>query len=507
LLVRFPAFFTDVINWDESTFILVGQGLADGHLPYTLLWDNKPPLGYAFFALVELIFPHSLAAIRIAGALVVGVSAFFVCSIATSVMPLGPALMSAALFVITVSSLIERGQAVMMEHIALVPLLAALSTLLGGNLSRSKYFVVGVLFAVAVLVRTNVAFVPLVILAVFPFLDTDLTLRERVRPVLLMGGGGVSALLSVSALYGLTGNGELFFRSTILVPLAYVSEGYRQTGYGNAFVYFAEAAIPRLQLPILSSAKELIGFVFWIGGSLGFLAMTIAAFVGPYTGRRRKLKLIALFSATLLISMLASPYEFPHYLIQVAPTFAISYGLAVSLLMDAVQHLVMLSTLLLIIGSISLHSYGSYAGELLRLRMPYHCGRAWLSRFGVNPAGDPSIFEVAKVINKKSAPGDTIFVSDDTLLYWLTGEYPVVPIAAFSANIFDKRGILKPLYGDKTTPDSVLEAIFSKSPTRIVLIDGAADARYVNNTIFRSHLDSEYHLEERVGDRLIFRRN
>ena len=37
LLTRFPFFFHDVINWDESTFILVGQSIIDGHLPYVTL--------------------------------------------------------------------------------------------------------------------------------------------------------------------------------------------------------------------------------------------------------------------------------------------------------------------------------------------------------------------------------------------------------------------------------------------------------------------------------------
>ncbi|HCD98775.1 MAG TPA: hypothetical protein DEQ63_05800, partial [Flavobacteriaceae bacterium] len=37
--IRFPFFFRDYIDKDESTFILMGQSWADGYLPYLTLWD------------------------------------------------------------------------------------------------------------------------------------------------------------------------------------------------------------------------------------------------------------------------------------------------------------------------------------------------------------------------------------------------------------------------------------------------------------------------------------
>ena len=56
LLLRFPFFFRDYIDRDESTFILVAQSWVDGHLPYTQLWDVKPPLTFLFFATIIQIF-------------------------------------------------------------------------------------------------------------------------------------------------------------------------------------------------------------------------------------------------------------------------------------------------------------------------------------------------------------------------------------------------------------------------------------------------------------------
>ncbi len=46
--IRLPFFFRDYVDRDESTFILMGQSWVDGHLPYTQLWDLKPPLVFLF---------------------------------------------------------------------------------------------------------------------------------------------------------------------------------------------------------------------------------------------------------------------------------------------------------------------------------------------------------------------------------------------------------------------------------------------------------------------------
>ncbi len=49
IAIRLAFLFPAVINWDESTFILMGQSILDGHLPYTNLWDIKPPLAFVSY--------------------------------------------------------------------------------------------------------------------------------------------------------------------------------------------------------------------------------------------------------------------------------------------------------------------------------------------------------------------------------------------------------------------------------------------------------------------------
>jgi len=77
LFIRLPFFFRDYIDRDESTFILMGQSWVDGHLPYTELWDLKPPITYLFFAGIIYAFGKSFLAIRLIGALIVAITAFY----------------------------------------------------------------------------------------------------------------------------------------------------------------------------------------------------------------------------------------------------------------------------------------------------------------------------------------------------------------------------------------------------------------------------------------------
>ena len=74
IIIRFPFFFEAVIDWDESTFILMGQDIVDGNLPYTNLWDIKPPLAYIPYSIFIFLFGKNIIAIRLLGLICVFIS-------------------------------------------------------------------------------------------------------------------------------------------------------------------------------------------------------------------------------------------------------------------------------------------------------------------------------------------------------------------------------------------------------------------------------------------------
>ena len=85
IFIRFPFFFRDYVDRDESTFILMGQSWVNGHLPYTQLWDLKPPITFLYFAIIIKIFGKSFFAIRFFGSLLVALTALFTYGIASKI--------------------------------------------------------------------------------------------------------------------------------------------------------------------------------------------------------------------------------------------------------------------------------------------------------------------------------------------------------------------------------------------------------------------------------------
>lgn len=112
-------FFRDYIDRDESAFILMAQSRVDGYLPYTQLWDLKPPLVYLFFAVIIYIFGKSFIAIRLVGALAIAIIAFFTFKIGKEVKSTVVGYW-AAISCVYLLSLFGSLQGVMSEHLSML---------------------------------------------------------------------------------------------------------------------------------------------------------------------------------------------------------------------------------------------------------------------------------------------------------------------------------------------------------------------------------------------------
>ena len=147
LFIRFPFFFRDYIDLDESTFILMGQSIADGHLPYDNLWDLKPPLLFYFFGVIEKIFPHSFIAIRFFGVIVIFLSALILMRIARQANLKNGFLIAVGYQIL--SSEFGSLQGVMSEHLSVLFILLGLLFFL--TKTKTKFFLAGIAFGCAML--------------------------------------------------------------------------------------------------------------------------------------------------------------------------------------------------------------------------------------------------------------------------------------------------------------------------------------------------------------------
>jgi 4-amino-4-deoxy-L-arabinose transferase-like glycosyltransferase len=77
-LYRIPFWFIDVIDWDESTFILLGKSILERNVPYIEYWDLKPPVAFLSVSAIMALLGESILSMRVLGAFSVFLSSILV---------------------------------------------------------------------------------------------------------------------------------------------------------------------------------------------------------------------------------------------------------------------------------------------------------------------------------------------------------------------------------------------------------------------------------------------
>ncbi|MDP5062008.1 MAG: glycosyltransferase family 39 protein [Maribacter sp.] len=217
--IRFPFFFRDYIDRDESTFILLGQSWANGFLPYTQLWDLKPPLTFAFFAAIISMFGKSFIAIRLAGVFLVVITAFYTYKIALTMIPKKASIFVGA-FCIVLLSLFGSLQGVMSEHICIALFVPGLYLLLTKK-SALYLFFAGLLLGATVMVKLNMAF-PILFIGLFLVYEALFTEKKiTFLSILLFGTGVITVIFATIIPYYLSNQTHIWWESVVLAPLEY----------------------------------------------------------------------------------------------------------------------------------------------------------------------------------------------------------------------------------------------------------------------------------------------
>lgn len=219
--IRFPFYFRDYVDRDESTFILMGQSWVDGHLPYTELWDLKPPVTFLVFAAIIYIFGKSFVAIRILGTLLVVSTAFFTYKVGkkTHSKTIG---FWAALGSVILLSLFGSLQGVMSEHICMAFFMPGFYLLLRYK-SPLGYLSAGLLMGLAVMSKMNIGYA-ILFLGVFIAYDhfrNQNPIKGTLFP--LSYGTGIVLVITLTLIpYYIQGQHELWISSVFKAPMAYI---------------------------------------------------------------------------------------------------------------------------------------------------------------------------------------------------------------------------------------------------------------------------------------------
>jgi hypothetical protein len=470
LLARLPFLFDAVINWDESTFLLMGADLLRGHLPYVHAWDNKPPLAFVPFAAALALFGKNVVGARVLGILSVFASAWVLRRAANRITG-GGAGMWAAVLLILYAGAPPGTFATMSEHLTLPLFCLAMDRLLADPRSRRGIAATGLFLGTMVLIRTNMLYACLGFAIGLPLLS-----RKGIVPRLqALGAGAVLPVAAVTLVYAVAGRLDLFFRSVVRAPFAYASSGWLTRTE-------AVGAMARVWLRPETA-------LLTASAALGVLLLVRDARRGRGAAPN-VLATLALLLILLAASATGSGRFFGHYSIQFLPFAAIAAGRAFSAAAASAMRPILLLPLLVPIWP-SAVQYRSLAGRIAETGTVF-----------AGPA-----YSIAAALNEKGAAGEYAFFPEAHIAYLLTGTR--IPTRFVHPSLIVNEPILRTVEGPAATVRSEILSIFAKKPLFVALRD---DIFYLKHKpeareLFERILAEEYAPERSIdGFRIYVRR-
>ena len=292
--IRFPFFFRDYIDRDESTFILIGKSITDGHLPYDHMWDLKPPLLFYFFAFIQYIFPDSLIAIRFFGVLIVFISAVVLMQIAKTVGAKNS--FAIGLSFVILSSLFGSLQCIMSEHVAVLFFLPGLLLFLKEKTLVNLFFS-GFLFGCALLCKLNFAYtVAALLLYYFIFYYKSAGLPTTIKNIAIVSIGVILPTIIIAVPYIMQDKLNLYIDSVFMATLE-----YGHTTKVTALHKLAVAA-----------------WIIILGSVISVLAFRFAD-----KDKRKQVGMFIILFAATVFTFYSSGTLNGHYLVQVYPFMSI----------------------------------------------------------------------------------------------------------------------------------------------------------------------------------------
>ncbi len=441
LLVRLPFFCRDVVDPDEGTFVLMGQDILDGNLPYDKLWDLKPPLLFCFFAATIAVFGKSIPAVRFGGFLCALAAAWLIFLCAERVGGTRAGFMAALLFIFT-STLSESGAGAVSEIVAVVPLSSAMLVLLKDEVRWKDFFLAGLFISLACLIRLNLCYVALATGLVLP---SGRFFRPRAgfwARICGYAAGGVVPVLLAFIPYVLAGKERLFSTAMIDAPLSYANS----------------------QMSMLASMLKYMHTTFEPRFFMAYFPVLICLVCGTplYLHRIKKIPVLkksllatpAVLGAATAVSILKSGPAFEHYLIQLLPFAAVICAFFIDCALETrwKPFILALSILYMVapLGRIA-HAYEpvlsrAMAGE----RLVY------------GPA-----YEIARYLKKVNPDNKPVYFMGAQMSEWLLGVKPICKEATTPSNI-SREYLMKSLDGPSATASFELAAILRKKPVFIV---------------------------------------
>ena len=499
--LRLPYFFTDVIDWDESTFILLGQSILDGHLPYTETWDLKPPLLSTIFSIFIIIFGKSIISIRIAGAFCVGLTSWLNYQIGKEIRGTQHGLIAGFLTVIALSLIHSDASATMSEHVAIVPLMAGILMLIKRRRSLSNVFISGLLLTASAMIRLNLAYVVVIIgVAITTLPQLNYVYKNQyLKNTLLVGscfsfGGGFVIGLTLLP-YILTNQASLWWKSVVLAPLSYS---------GSRYTWHEALAVHSQRIIDLTSDWSLIPPQFPSSATTTALLLIVGTILGLSTlvvswrqyeiDQRKGIFIIGLAFLSTCASILKGGQAHFHYLFQICPFLALFAAEFYATLIRRLHLPVILMS-------------GAFACVLL-LNAPYveysHLIHRSLKAESV--LSGPS-YAIADYLRSKKTDHGIVFMTKYHIAYWLLNQKPPTPSSTHPSNLAKDFLLHHSMYPG-ATPYLALKEVLDLQPEFIAAEQSVSYLRRhpKAETLLKTTIQQDYTLDTTISNVNIYQR-
>jgi hypothetical protein len=289
----------EIVNVDESSYMVGAWELLNGHLPYAGFADNKPPLIYVYYALTQLL-GHGMWSVRVVTMLVtvpltaLAASAFYRHDRRG---------VASALTYLVFSAAYDAGEmlAVNCELVMMLPLAWAIVLVRDeSSLSQRRMLGVGVLIGIASLVKYQaVLWVP-AIMAAIAVARSRSGMAVLFRTVVVTAAGLLIPVAAAVTVFAAAGGIEAFFYWNVTHNIGYVMN---PTTAADAAARGTTQLIPFLA----------VTSVLWLGLSRSF-AMAPSRYWRVLVG--------GLIAASLAAASIGLRF-FPHYFVQLYIPLAI----------------------------------------------------------------------------------------------------------------------------------------------------------------------------------------
>ena len=488
IIVRLPFFFRDAFSWDESTFILMGQSVVDGHLPYTELWDIKPPGAFLIYAVSIILLGKSIVSIRIAGALCVASTSFLTYLIGKRLGNNRVGILAGTLSIL-MSSFLPGGQSTMTEHIALVPLVGALTLLISQQTTYRVLFFAGILMAMASMIRLNLAYVTVIIGCFSLFFKMPRSSHDFLKRGMSYATGVFIVIGLISFPYLVTGNLQILWDSMILAPLSYANSQLSILETFRRHIKFIGASIYNIQTSFFG-----INLIFWIGGLAGIF---LSILKWKNTPREKQWGLIwsYLFLVATVISIVKGGAAYSHYLIQLVPFIALPAAVFLNVLFSSrVRWLTITVVMLALVVSLK-PIIGNYKWRI--------------SQFIVNKELNYGVaYEIADYLRQENILDEPVYMMKDHIVLWLLDKKPLSKSTTHPSNI-SQDYLLKFIEGEDASTKKEIANILAQKPKFIVKMKNVwyLSDKKAAKSLLEETLSNNYKMVKEIQGRQIYLRN